>query len=445
MLGQNVATFARPPAGGGSGGMGPSLDLNFVSSTVLDSRLTFTRAGASNTATRFDTFGNMQGTNTNVPRFDYGPSGGTTPIGLLLEETRTNSIRNPRAEGASAGTPGTAPTNWGYGTVTGLTRTINGVGTENGIPYIEIRINGTATASGTALYLPPETNTAIVAAAAQIWTYSCYVRLVAGSTANVNTFAVNLQPYDSTPATVGPTLGQTAFTPTGAALVTQRVIGSPSTMPASTASVLPQLVASVTSGAVVDFTVRVGGPQVELGAFATSLILPVAGTPAVTTRSGEAVSMPVGSWYNPVGGTFAGDFLTNQAAGSGTQEGIMRLDDTTANNVITMYINLSGQIAGTGNSGGVAEFNNFLNPGGAVLTFPALGKCAITYGATWHSAYNGANGQSGGGTLAPVSPTRLIVGGSNISLTSWPTNGWMKRLRYWNRILTDVELRQVTT
>jgi hypothetical protein len=64
-----------------------------------------------------------------------------TNQGLLVEEARTNSIRNNSMQGAVAGTPGTLPTNWSESRAAGLTQTVVGTGTQNGIDYIDIRLN----------------------------------------------------------------------------------------------------------------------------------------------------------------------------------------------------------------------------------------------------------------------------------------------------------------
>lgn len=63
-----------------------SLQLDFVSSQVLDPRITFTRAS---NATRVNSSGLIETVASNAPRFDYDPVT-LAPKGLLIEEQRTN-------------------------------------------------------------------------------------------------------------------------------------------------------------------------------------------------------------------------------------------------------------------------------------------------------------------------------------------------------------------
>src|SRR5678816_4391057 len=129
-----------------NGGGGPALSLDFMTPGTLDPRITFTRAS---TGTYFDSAGVMQTAALNAPRWDYNPA--TLQLrGLLLEDTRTNNLRNSTMVGATPGTPGTYPTNWGgWGMgATGLSSSITGTGTEAGMAYIDIRIFGTAAATG---------------------------------------------------------------------------------------------------------------------------------------------------------------------------------------------------------------------------------------------------------------------------------------------------------
>ena len=91
-----------------------------------------------------------------------------TDLGVASFEQRTNSIRNNTMVGAVVGTPGTLPTNWTDfgGTLNGITRTVVGFGTVNGIAYIDLNYAGTAT-SGSSFFLEPDVSGAIAASYGQ--------------------------------------------------------------------------------------------------------------------------------------------------------------------------------------------------------------------------------------------------------------------------------------
>ena len=68
----------------------PTLDLNFAATKTLDRRITFTRDSI---GTYTDELGIIRTAPNNVPRFDHDPETGES-LGLLIEESRTNIIRN---------------------------------------------------------------------------------------------------------------------------------------------------------------------------------------------------------------------------------------------------------------------------------------------------------------------------------------------------------------
>lgn len=86
---------------GGSGVSVPALDLSFLNSETLDSRITFTRASA---GTRTNSSGVIESITTNNPRFDYSPTSIGTLRGLLIEGQRTNLLLNSTIDGASLAT-----------------------------------------------------------------------------------------------------------------------------------------------------------------------------------------------------------------------------------------------------------------------------------------------------------------------------------------------------
>jgi hypothetical protein len=222
---------------------------------------------------------------TNVARFDYSPTTGALR-GLLNEPARTNSIRNASAGGAVAGTPGTPPTNWSIGTTTNnVTRTIVGTGTEDGIPYIDIRYFGTPSANDTKAHLF-DTPTHAAALSGQVWTASVYMRLVGGSLTNIN-----FQQFVVEQNNVG---GQLVFTAsvslplTGAALKTQQKVLTRTLNNAATAFVTQQVHFHAFSGLAADVTVRIGLPQLVQ---APTMGSPIVTTSADVTRAADVLTL----------------------------------------------------------------------------------------------------------------------------------------------------------
>ncbi len=213
----------------------------------------------------------------NVPRLSY--MYGSCPA-LLLEPQRTNSIRNSSMVGAVAGSPGTMPSNWASAVLSGLTQTIVGTGIEKGLPYIDLRFNGTAT--GTTIRIATDGTTAISASNGQTWTHSFYAKLIEAPAAPNN---YNL--YTQQLAAGGTNLGQfqTAFVPT---LTLQRYTQTFTTDQATIANIRPYFWAELTNGATYDFTIRIAQPQMESGAYATTSIFTTGS--ATATRIADSFS-----------------------------------------------------------------------------------------------------------------------------------------------------------
>jgi hypothetical protein len=222
--------------------------------------LTLTRASS---AVNFDSSGNYQLASSDVARFDYTADGAATFMGLLVESARTNSLRNAVLAGASAGSPGTLPTNWidtGVGT---LTRTI-ATGTEYGMAYVEIRLNGTSSLTGTNYYQEATNN--IAALTGQTWAASMYYRMTAGSTANIT--SINLNIRESNAAGAALASNGTAVTAPTSSL--QRAKHTRTLNQATTAFVTQFWSFSYSSGVAIDITMRFYLPKLEQGAFVLS-------------------------------------------------------------------------------------------------------------------------------------------------------------------------------
>lgn len=229
----------------------------------------------------FDATGTLTQAAAHAPRLDYDPVSRLLR-GLLLEEARTNFLRNPRLEGGGTGSPGTVPTNCSGPTGAGVTRTINAFSTENGLPYMETRFQGSGTTGNSSIIF--ETATHVAATIGQVFTFSFYARLVNGSAANVTAFQLMVDECDSGGATL--VSGTSNFTPALLPLGQARFAYTYTVTNASTAFLRPRF--RETHGtAAFDFTLRLATPQCEIGAVVSSPILPTVGVPADTTRQAD--------------------------------------------------------------------------------------------------------------------------------------------------------------
>lgn len=409
-------------------GAPPSLLLDFLSGS-LDSRITFTRAS---TATYFDSAGVLQSASNDVARFDYNPAT-LAPLGLLIEESRTNSIRNNTMQGAVAGTPGTLPTNWGTFTVlTGLTREIVGTGTESGITYIDIRLSGTPSGAGSYNFYA-ETSTGVAALNGQTWTNSGYFKLQAGTLTGITSVRLYFQENNSgggylTEQNIGIT------NPTSAALNTQRASATRTLNQATTAFLMPGFNLLLT-GAAIDITLRIGPPQLEQGAFATSVI-PT--TTTALTRAADVASVnTLTPWFNASAGTLFVEAVTSPGLSSFPTQ--LSISDGTANNKISTYLHTSGYYSNI-RSGGTVQGD----PG--VLTAPTVGSVyKFAVGVETNNAISSANGTLGSADTTitmPVGVNQLRIGANETGGTY--SNTWLRRITYYPRRLSNAELQAIT-
>jgi hypothetical protein len=370
--------------------------------------LACTRAGATGTA--FDSSGTLQVIAANTLRLDFNPST-LAANGLLIEEARANGIRNNVAAGAVAGSPGTQPTNWNMTTTGGVvTRTIVGVGVENGIDYIDVRYQFSA--AGTVNVIP-EGSTTIVAANGQTWAASSFLRVVGGSLANL-VARMAITGHDNTGVQTEATTTNCTPVPTGAGLATQRYAAVRTFNVAGTVFSLGflQLIAS----AAADVTVRVGLQQTERCTVGGSMSSVIRTTGAAATRNIDRPSFAVPATLNTSEGSVviawkAADDPAGVAArvfyiGDGTDnERIMLYVDHSADRVnlqvvdggVTQAsINLGAHVAGSVNTAAISwkanDISGSLN-GAAAITDTAASIPTLTQFDLGHQ--NGANSLNG--------------------------------------------------
>jgi hypothetical protein len=377
------------------------------------------------------------------PVFDHDSNG--QPIGLRVEEQRTNSVKNSAIVGGAAGGPGTIPTGWFMwpNLQSDLTRTL-AYGSENGIPYVDIRLQGTPGANNANIIAGfVVTGDAIAASLTQVWTGSCYVKHVAGT-------VKNLELSVSERETAGVHLGMatTLITPTSALTryTVNRTIAQPTVN-----IVTMELRLSVTAGEVVDTTWRIGLPQLELGAFATSPIFTY-GT-ATATRAADLVSVADGmSWYNPAASSLFAEWSPGWSGSVTAERGakqIVNISSGTAANRLVIF-------AGVTAVDGRVDFRATNNSTTFLST--ASNGPAFVAGGVYRSALTVTNGASGsigasGGVLSTAAEatwppaaamTRLSIG-SNEILQAQQLCGWMRKVRVYPSRLENATMQSITS
>jgi len=279
-----------------------------------------------------------------APRYHNIP--GTSLWGWLIEPQRTNSIRNNTMQGAVVGNPGTQPTNWTIVTpAIGLTRQIVATGVESGITYIDVRYSGT-TSGTTTSPISPDTTTSVAALQGQTWTGSFFLRLVAGSLSGVTTTLVLGERDGSGAGLVGNQSGAKAVTST-----LTRFDHTATLSNASTAYVISQINFAFANGVALDFTLRVGLPQLELGANASS---PIETTAAAVTRTADLPNITdlTAIGFNAVEGTFVAKYAV---VTPGAVQYVLAVSDGTADELLQMGLDASSKAALTTTEGGVSD------------------------------------------------------------------------------------------
>lgn len=411
------------------GGTLPTSDISFVSGT-LDPRVTFTRASS---ATYFDVNGTLQTAPNNVARLDYDPIA-HTPRGLLIEEARTNLVV---ASGAMGAAPWTAasPTTWGPPGA-------DPAGTTNAALFIPANVTAIHQ-----VYSP-----AITIAAGATYCLSCFVKaagqryggLQLAIAGNGTGFRVG---WDT--ATGAITIAVAFGTGTVAASGIQAcpngwfrvwVIGTVSATDTSVFCIYAPVAASGNAPTASQPGDGVNGQyfwgaQVEAGTFLTSYIPTAA---ASVARAVDAASIAGNYAQN---GSLVSDFtLTNPAAN--TVVASIGKAATLSNDALTLRsfgalpATMQGiSFASNVNSGGVQTSNTYAQGTNA--------KLGMTYTPTAMTVCLNA------GTVAPAVLTAIPATLDTISVAIGRLvatgTGWTRRIRYWNRVLSNAELQQVTT
>ena len=405
-----------------------SFFLDLLGSTeTLDPRITFSRASG---GTRTNSSGVLELVGANVPRFDYDPVT-LQPRGFLIEEQRTNSIRNNTMVGAVAGTPGTLPTNWASSSIGGISLTeIVSTGVENGIAYVDVRYAGTTSSSASG-GITTDGTTQIAALSGQSWASSFYVRLVGGSLNGIASISNAIQERSSSATLLVATNDAITLTSVMRRVSVMRTLNN-----ASTAFVNQQIRITPESGVAIDITLRIGLPQLELGAKESSVI-PTSG--AAATRAADiapCTGTNFSSWYRADEGTI---FVDGTAASVSAFMMFATLSDGTAGNEIRLSTQSAGNNPGLiVNAGGVTQATSYATAAQGVAV-----KVAGSYAANnFNAAANGTLATPDTSGSIPV-VDRLTIGARGNNTLS--INGHIRRIAFFPRAFSAAELQALTS
>ena len=420
---------------------GATLSLDFINNdSVLDSRITFTRAS---TATYYDSTGTLQTAAINAPRFDYNPST-LAARGLLIEEARTNSV----VQSANFGTTWVTTS---LGSVT-----VDATASPSGATDADLFNEGTATSTHAA------TQT-ISTTAASTYTISCFFKNISrqwvGLAVSTTTTAYASAKFDILNGVVG----STSATGTGYSIVSSSITTLPNGwyrcsltfVAGSTSASAVARVFMATDGTTFTASnagmesytgtskqIYAWGAQFELGAFATSYI-PT--TTAAATRSADLATMTgtnFSSWYNQSQGTFVTQFVWEGLKTVAGQR-VITTDDGTTTNQMQQGAGSSNALLTTLTTAGATEVNTST----PATTFVAgtVYKSALAYATNnTVAALNGTIGTTDTVCAMPTALTTFRFSPNASTPTVVNANVWFASLKFYPIRLPDGTLQGLT-
>ena len=346
--------------------------------------------------------------------------------GLLVEESSTNEISNPRFEGATpgvVGSGGVVPTDY-ISAPGSATLEVIGTGTENGWPYLELEY----TAAGAAF--PQLYGSAPTASAGQTWTSSWGVKVIS-STGGFLGHNFKIREYNGGTITNDTLSSGYQEEPS----VHSRGVFTATLTDGATTSARGGLLFGFNAAGSV--RVRIYAPQLEQKEFPTSPIFPPASTPGASTRDNDLISLATSAW------TSSGDYslyfsgaLNVKPTGTAVIAG---LGDTF--NDTTYVSHGASSITASIRSGGASSAS--LTPGGQ--SAPVAGdtfKIAVGVQAnSFAFSLGGATQATDTSGALPGAPVRLKFGSSAWSASYGNGyNGYFSDFRYFPERLTNAQL-----
>jgi hypothetical protein len=353
-----------------------------------------------------------------MPRFDYNPST-LAAQGFLVEEARTNLCLQSE--------------DWGSATwsKSGSTITANATTAPTGTTVADKLVEDTST--GTHI------TTQSISLGGSV-DNSAYVISVFAKASERTRF----QLFDNAQASSGITSfdlsNGTVVSGTGTITAVGNGWYRCSVFPLKSTSITSTLtIRLISTGSTTNYTgdgtsgIFVFGAQLEVGAFPTSYI-PT--TTTALTRAADVASVnTLSPWYNATAGT-----IFVEAANAQVSASLFSTDDGTASNRIITYFNVANSPAFRVVSGGVDQANFSAGTIAQNATF----KLSTAYATNdFAASLNGAAAVTDTSGTVPSGQTTARIG-SNVSSANF-INGYLRRITYYPRRLSNAELQAITT
>lgn len=395
------------------------LTLDFMTPGVIDNRITLNRATP---ATWIDSSGNIQTAVSGQPRWEWLQG---VLQGLLVEEARTNLVTQSSDPTQAVWTKANCTLSAGVPGPNGATTGVGVIGTGAPIPFMQ---QSQAVVAGTT------------------YTASCFIKAARDGFASILIPGTMWADTSNRSATFNLTTG--AIFGTSGSTVTAGTQAFSNGWYRCWMTFTPdisitggiQLFRGNASGDGVTVQSYAWGGQLEVGAFATSFISSGA---SATLRAGEFYDItPIASWFNAVASTGVVEFLSNNYAMAGG--GVLRFDDLTSANSFNWNLLDTPPYRGLVSS--VTTNVVVVNTLTPTIAFGAVHKFGFAIDAS-NSKYgmDGVVAPTGfGAQTLPLGLARLRIGTTGTGVAR-NVNGYVRKVTYWPRVLSNAELQQATT
>lgn len=306
-------------------------NLNFL--TGFPGGITMVR---SSVAWDWNSSGTLVQFSANAPRISYDPIT-LACRGLRVERDATQYVVNSSCTGAIV--PTDLPTGWEQWHIDGLTHQVVATGTEDGIPYVDVRVYGTPADGSGFAWCPMGYDIATGAAVGELWTGSIYMKLVAGSLSGFWGPRLNLSYYDSSDNKVDKDSGD-FFDPESTGSLRTHRYEITRTVSGTGATKVEFWFETNHGTDPIDVTLRIGCPQLERSPRATS---PMLTTNATFTRAQERPSLTIDANYwnatsNIVFCQFSNDVYVDSFWNAGTFR-VFSLNDGDGTDLVALEYN----------------------------------------------------------------------------------------------------------